>query len=86
MGLYHEGPVTEILHGVRVSHAPLVKDLGEMTENFRSKEGSRDLPVSPRDPEGLVQEIFIPVMAVFCSLMLFPDMDRATAGNCPEER
>ena len=86
MGFYHEGTVTKIPQGIRVGHAPLVKDTGEMTENFRGKERSGDLPVSPFDPEGLVQEVFIAVVTVLCPFMLFPDMDRTAAGDSPEKR
>ena len=34
MRLYDKRPVAEILHGVRINHAPLVEDFGEMTKNF----------------------------------------------------
>ena len=70
---------------VVVQKNPCIKDLGEMAENFRSKERSRDLPAGPLDPEGLVQQVFREIVAVPVSLPLFPDVDHSTAGDSPDK-
>ncbi len=85
MGFKYKGTVPEIGQVFGVGHTPCIKDLGEMAENFRSKERSRDLPLGPLDPEGLVQQVFIGIVAVPVSLPLFPDVDHAAAGDRPDK-
>ena len=38
MGLEHEGAVAKIVQAPGIGHAPCIKDLGKMPENFRGKE------------------------------------------------
>ena len=84
MGLDYKGAVAKIVQAPRVGHAPCIKDLGEMTENFRRKERTRDFSVSPFDPDGLIQQTFILVMVIPVAFTFFLDMDVASAGDRSE--